>query len=149
MPEPLHGACHCGAIRMTLRFTRPPADLQLRSCQCGFCTRQGSITVSDPAGEAEITAEAGALARYQFATQSGTSLLCARCGVYAGAIMEVDGKIWSIANVRGLAIPGFADRAGEKMVYDTETATDRVSRRKQRWTPTELHLTARPATPHP
>jgi hypothetical protein len=138
MDDVLRGACHCGAIRMTLRFTKPAADLQLRSCQCGFCTRQGSITVSDPAGEALISAVPGCLTEYRFATQSGTSLICARCGVYAGAVMEADGGLWSIANVRGLAIPGFEGRAGEAMVYDAESAAERVARRKARWTPTRM-----------
>ena len=138
MGEILQGACHCGGIRMTLRFTKPAVDLQVRSCQCGFCTRQGSITVSDPAGEAEIAVKPGCLTEYRFATQSGTSLLCARCGVYAGAVMEADGQKWSIANVRGLAIPGFEGREGEKMVYDAEAASERVARRKARWTPPRM-----------
>ena len=46
------GTCHCGAIRGTLAATKPAAELQVRACQCSFCTRHGAMTVSDPAGRA-------------------------------------------------------------------------------------------------
>jgi hypothetical protein len=133
-----NGRCHCGAIRGTLAATKPAAELQVRACQCGFCTRHGAMTVSDPAGRATFEIERAALARYQFGTRSGTSLLCARCGMYAGAILEDDGKVWSILNVRGLAIPEFKDRPAEPVVYEGETPEARIARRKARWTPTEM-----------
>ena len=69
------------------------------------------MTVSDPAGRATFEIDRAALATYQFDTRTGTSLICARCGMYAGVILEDGGKIWSVLNVRGLAIPEFADRA--------------------------------------
>jgi hypothetical protein len=132
------GACHCGAIRATLAATKPAADLQVRTCQCGFCTRHGAMTVSDPFGRATFEIEQAALTRYQFGTRSGTSLLCARCGMYAGAILEDGGQIWSILNVRGLAIPQFKDRKAEPVVYEGETPEARIARRKSKWTPTEM-----------
>jgi hypothetical protein len=132
------GQCHCGAIRARLAATKPAAELQVRACQCGFCTRHGAMTVSDPAGRATFEIERAALMRYQFGTRSGTSLLCARCGMYAGAILEDGGKVWSVLNVRGLAIPEFKDRAAEPVVYEGETPEARIARRKSRWTPTEM-----------
>ena len=132
------GACHCGAIRATLNATKPAAELQVRACQCGFCTRHGAMTVSDPAGRATFEIQRPALTRYQFGTRSGTSLLCARCGMYAGAILEDGGKVWSILNVRGLAIPEFKDRVAEPVVYEGETPAARIARRKAKWTPTEM-----------
>src|SRR5436853_6227559 len=99
------GACHCGAIRGALHATRPAAQLQVRACQCSFCTRHGAMTVSDPAGRATFEIDRAALSRYQFGTRTGTSLVCARCGMYAGVILEDGGKTWSVLNVRGLAIP--------------------------------------------
>ena len=68
------GQCHCGAIRGTLHATKPAAELQVRSCQCGFCTRHGAMTVSDPAGRAVFDIERAALTTYQFGTRTGTSL---------------------------------------------------------------------------
>jgi hypothetical protein len=96
------------------------------------------MTVSDPAGRATFEIEPAALTRYQFGTRSGISLLCARCGMYAGAILEDGGNVWSILNVRGLAIPEFRDRKAEPVVYEGETPEARVARRKARWTPTEM-----------
>ena len=90
--------------------TKPAAELQVRACQCGFCTRHGAMTVSDPAGRATFEIERAALATYQFGTRTGTSLICARCGMYAGVMLEEGGKSWSVLNVRGLAIPEFGGR---------------------------------------
>jgi hypothetical protein len=132
------GACHCGAIRGTLAATKPAAELQVRACQCGFCTRHGAMTVSDPAGRATFEIERAALARYQFGTRTGTSLLCARCGMYAGVMLEDEGKVWSVLNVRGLAIPEFKGRTAESVVYEGEAPEARIARRKAKWTPTEI-----------
>jgi hypothetical protein len=132
------GQCHCGAIRGTLVATKPADELQVRACQCGFCTRHGAMTVSDPAGRATFEIEQAALTRYQFGTRSGTSLLCARCGMYAGAVMEDGGKMWSILNVRGLAVPEFKNRTAEPVVYEGETPEARIARRKSKWTTTEI-----------
>ena len=143
MPGPVEhvqftGACHCGAIRCSLAATKPPAELQVRACQCGFCARHGAMAVSDPAGLATFEIERAALTRYQFGTRSGTSLLCARCGMYAGAVLEDGGMVWSILNVRGLAIPEFKHRVAEPVVYEGETQQERIARRKAKWTPTEM-----------
>jgi hypothetical protein len=134
----LTGTCHCGAIRGTLHATKPVAELQVRSCQCSFCTRHGAMTVSDPAGKATFEIDRAAFAPYQFGTRTGTSLICGRCGMYAGVIVEDGGKTWSALNVRGLAIPEFAGRVAEPVVYDGETPDARIARRKSKWTPTEI-----------
>jgi hypothetical protein len=132
------GQCHCGAIRGVLHATRPASELQVRSCQCGFCTRHGAMTVSDPAGRAVFDIERAALTTYQFGTRTGTSLICARCGMYAGVMLEDGGQVWSVLNVRGLAIAEFKDRTPEPVVYDGETPQARIARRKAKWTPTEI-----------
>ncbi len=137
-PHRFQGQCHCGAIRATLEATKPASELQVRACQCGFCTRHGAMTLSDPAGRATFQIERAGLNRYQFATRTGTSLLCARCGMYAGVVLEDEGKVWSAINVRGLAVPEFKDRTPEPVVYEGESAQARIARRKQKWTPTEL-----------
>ena len=132
------GQCHCGAIRATLEATKPASELQVRACQCGFCTRHGAMTLSDPAGHATFEITRAGLNRYRFATRTGTSLLCARCGMYAGVVLEDDGKVWSALNVRGLAVPEFKDRTAAPVVYEGESPEARIARRKQKWTPTEL-----------
>jgi hypothetical protein len=137
-PATLTGTCHCGAIRGTLHATKPAAELQVRACQCGFCTRHGAMTVSDPAGRATFEIERAALTRYQFETRTGTSLICGRCGMYAGVILEDGGRTWSALNVRGLAVPELRGRAAEPVVYDGESREARIARRKAKWTPTEI-----------
>lgn len=76
------------------------------------------------------------------ATPTATSIICAKCGVYAGAILTDDDKSWSIANTRGLAMPEFEGRTGEHMDYEQETAEERIARRKKRWTPTVVQASA-------
>ena len=132
------GSCHCGAIRGTLAATKPATELQVRACQCSFCTRHGAMTVSDPAGRAMFEIERAALMKYQFGTRTGTSLICSRCGMYAGVLLEDGDEVWSVLNVRGLAIPEFKDRTAEPVVYDGESADARIARRKAKWTPTEI-----------
>src|SRR5262245_22182866 len=134
----LMGACHCGAIRATLRSTKAPEALQVRACQCSFCTRHGAMTASDPAGSAIFQMQRAALTRYQFGTRTGTSLICARCGVYAGVMLEEGGETWSVLNVRGLAVAELQGRLAEPVVYDGETPQARIARRKVKWTPTEI-----------
>ena len=41
------GRCHCGGISVELTLPRSAEETQVRACQCGFCTRHGSLTVSD------------------------------------------------------------------------------------------------------
>ncbi|MBO0742510.1 MAG: hypothetical protein J2P51_13910 [Hyphomicrobiaceae bacterium] len=134
----LMGTCHCGAIRATLHSTKAPAALHVRACQCSFCMRHGAMTVSDPAGRATFQLQRAALTRYQFGTRTGTSLICARCGVYAGVILEDGGETWSVLNVRGLAVAELQGRLAEPVVYDGETPKARIARRKAKWTPTEI-----------
>jgi hypothetical protein len=134
----LSGACHCGAIRGTLFASKPAGELQVRACQCSFCTRHGAMTASDPAGRAIFEIERAALRQYQFGTRTGTSLICARCGVYAGVILEDVGKTWSVLNLRGLAVAEFEGRSAEPVVYEGETPEARIARRKAKWTPTEI-----------
>jgi hypothetical protein len=132
------GQCHCGAIRVRLELTRPAGEIDVRACQCSFCTRHGAMTVSDADGRAVFEIDRDRLASYQFATRGGTVLLCRVCGVYAGMALEVDGNTWSIANVRGLAIPEFKGAKPRPVVYDEETREARIARRKRMWTPTEI-----------
>lgn len=134
------GRCHCGAISATVSFPRPADEMQVRACQCAFCTRHASLTVSDPNGSAVFEVEADAFAAYRFGTRTATSLVCARCGVYVGVVLVDGDRTWSVANARGLSLPEFKERVGVQMFYEEETAEERVARRKEKWTPTELRF---------
>jgi hypothetical protein len=132
------GSCHCGAIRATLYATRPASELEVRACQCSFCTRHGAKTVSDPAGRCRFEIDGAALSWYRFETRTGISLICNRCGMYAGVMIEDGDSVWSVLNARGLAMGEFKDRTAEPRVYDDETPEQRIARRKAMWTPTEI-----------
>ena len=131
-----HGGCHCGELRWTLRSTLAPEQLPARACGCGFCTRHGALTTSDPAGELRFErASGGRVLRHRFATASAEFLVCARCGVYCGALMEDGGRWYGIANLN--TIDGrerLAPRA-EAFDYDGEDEAARRARRRARWTP--------------
>ena len=140
MPQIHHseGSCHCGAIRASLWATKPAGDLEVRACQCSFCARHGAMTVSDPDGRAAFEIDRGLFATYQFATRTGSSLICARCGIYAGVLIEDATGMWSVLNVRGLAVAPFLGRLPTPVVYEGETAAQRIARRQRKWTPTEI-----------
>jgi hypothetical protein len=97
------------------------------------------MTTSDPSGKARFEIDGAALSWYRFETRTGTSLICSRCGAFAGGIIEDGENVWSFVNVRGLAIPEFRGRIGEHKHYDDETPDQRQARRIATWTPTELH----------
>lgn len=144
MTEPTHkhsGRCHCGAISMELAFAQPAEEMQVRSCQCGFCSRQGSRTISAADGRAVISVTADQLTTYKFGTETCTVLICKRCGVYAGVVMQDGDRFLSIANARGLGIDAFKDREGTPLTHDGEATDDRLERRRSRWTPTEIRYT--------
>lgn len=143
-PQRYTGSCHGGAIRVFLAFTRPAVETQLRTCQCGFCRRQGAAAISDPDGTALWEIDAAPFVPNRFATAS--SILCGKCGMYAGAVLTDGDQSWSIANTCGLAMETFAGRPGEPMHYEQETPAERIARRKRRWTPTELRITPRAAS---
>jgi hypothetical protein len=136
----LQGQCHCGAIQATLVASKTADALQIRACQCGFCTRHGAMTVSDPEGHATFVMREGQLQAYQFATRTGTSLVCKTCGVYVGVMLKDGDDVWSVMNVRGLAVRELLHRIAEPVSYDNETAEQRIARRKSKWTPTEIQL---------
>jgi hypothetical protein len=137
-PSPLTGSCHCGAIRATFYPSIPHEALQVRACQCSFCIRHGAKTTSDPAGRARFEIDGAALSWYRFETRTGTSLICNRCGTFAGGIIEDGDNVWSFVNARGLNIAEFRHRVGEPKHYDSETLEQRVARRRSMWTPTEI-----------
>lgn len=131
----LHGQCHCGAVRVAIEGVEA-AELPLRACQCGFCRRHGALSTSHP--DATITFMGSKLIRYRFAHRLSDYLICAACGCYVGAAVEIDGGYYAILNVTGVDLPGFKGREPQPMVYDNETREERAERRKARWSPADL-----------
>jgi len=51
------GGCHCGNIEIELTTDIPPSEIEIRACQCSFCRKHNSRTVSDPHGQVSIRLE--------------------------------------------------------------------------------------------
>ena len=132
------GSCHCGNVRVELETARTPAQFELRACQCSFCRRQGSTSISDPQGHVTFrVGDPAALVRYRFGLGTADFLLCGRCGVFLGAYFADDEGAWAVVNGNVMD-----DRAAfgpaTPFSYEGEDARSRQARRRQRWTPATI-----------
>ena len=127
------GQCHCGALRVEFETDAPLAP---RACQCSFCRKHHARSVSDPAGSAVIALGPDAV-RYRFGNGSADFLICGRCGVYLGAVQEIDGRLYAVLNLTAFDDPR-EELAGVPMDYEDETGAERTARRRARWTPARL-----------
>ena len=131
----LEGTCHCGNIAIVLETQQDPRDLPLRACDCGFCRRHGARTTADPGGQARIgVQDRSLLSRYAFGLRTAEMIVCARCGVYAGAVVREGNRGWAVLNAN-LFLDAAFDRPAQKVSYEGETAEERIARRKRTWTP--------------
>jgi len=132
----VRGACHCGNVTVALETALAPEALPLRACGCTFCRKHGARATSDPAGRIRIDVqEPSQLLRYRFGQRTADFLVCARCGIYVGAVMtEADGA-WATLNANTFAEPDRFARAAQPVDYGAETAAERRARRRARWTP--------------
>jgi hypothetical protein len=119
------GACHCGAVRAAFETAIEPDDMDVRADQCGFCRRHGAKTVSDPAGKLALTFREAAVERYRFGTRMSDFIVCRSCGAEVAA------------DIRALA-----DRPARPVTYEDESASMRLARRRERWTPLTLEIAA-------
>ena len=131
----IRGRCHCGRIAFRFESALAPQALSLRRCGCSFCRRHGARTTSDPAGSVRFDiAEASALRRYRFGLRSADFLLCAECGVYLGAMIEVNGRAYATLNANCFEGEALTQDA-PIVVYEGETLEQRMARRVAKWTP--------------
>lgn len=137
MPYP--GRCHCGAIRVELSSSRPPADQILGACQCDFCRKHNARTFSDPKAHVTLTAtEPSQVQLYSFGLATSQQVICRRCGVYVAMILAEDGQVWSVLNIDTLDARTLFDRPPQPRDYEGEGREARIARRKARWCPTTL-----------
>jgi hypothetical protein len=134
------GGCHCGNLRVQVRLTRPAAELRLRSCACSFCRSHGTRTVSDPAGQADLSAADWSLVeKYRFGSRTADYLLCRRCGVYVGAVCDTPSGRRAVINTRCLDDRAAFDQRAERPDYDGEATDMRLTRREANWMPLTIH----------
>jgi len=132
----LTGSCHCGAHKVEFASRLEPEALEVRACQCSFCRTHGALSISDPAGTLTYRVSPAAISTYRFGLRLADFLVCIRCGAYLGAYMEEAGKAYGVLNLNVLdARARFA--SPRPMSYDGESETQRLARRRERWTPAE------------
>jgi len=129
----IDGACHCGNITYEFKTVFTAESLIIRNCQCSFCKVHGGATARDPNGTVKIRAQDSDLVTlYRFATKTTDFVLCARCGVYVGAVLKHLGKQCATLNMR---LSSLDTSNAEPVVYEDEPTEDRVARRMELFTP--------------
>jgi hypothetical protein len=130
------GSCHCGAIGYVYSTALLPEDWSVRACQCAFCRAHDAFSTSDPQGHIAFSAaDSSLLQRYRFALRTADFLLCRSCGVYIGAVIDVDSGRYGIINIHTLTPVPERTAAVVPISYDGEDTDGRVARREARWTP--------------
>ncbi|MDH3337318.1 MAG: aldehyde-activating protein [Gammaproteobacteria bacterium] len=130
------GACHCGAIRFRYATAIDPVNWPVRACQCRFCRMHDALSTSDPLGTLQFSASSDEiLQRYRFALKTADFLICRRCGVYVGAVIDTAEGKFGIINTRTLEKMPKDTAEGGAINYDNEDEESRISRREERWTP--------------
>ena len=130
------GSCHCGAIGFRYTTAIGPDNWSMRACQCRFCRMHDALSTSDSSGDLQFFAtEPAALQRYQFALKTADFLVCARCGIYIGAVIDAAAARFGIINTHALNDTPVGIAAVGAISYDNEDVNGRISRREERWTP--------------
>jgi hypothetical protein len=78
--RPFDGACHCGAVRFTVKLAEG-LD-KPRRCNCSFCRMRGAVVVTAFLDDLTITSGQDALRLYQFNTRTAEHFFCSVCGIY-------------------------------------------------------------------
>ena len=130
------GTCHCGAIGYRYGTAIDPVNWPIRACQCGFCRMHDALSTSDPLGTLQFSATSEEiLQRYRFALKTADFLICRRCGVYVGAVIDTAEGKFGIINTHTLDKAPRNVAEGSPISYDIEDEEARIRRREERWTP--------------
>ncbi|TPM35111.1 aldehyde-activating protein [Mesorhizobium sp. B2-3-4] len=133
------GGCHCGNISLRFSTKLDPSQMEVRACQCSFCTRHGSRAVSDPDGRLTLSVrDKRRLRRYRFGLRTADYLICAECGVYVAAIAGDDDAARAVLVVNALDDRQAFDRQPIPVDFDAESKQQRLARRRLRWMPVEM-----------
>lgn len=133
------GACHCGAITVSLRTEKSSAELGARACQCSFCRLHGASWTSDPTGTLAIDA-AGPIGRYRLGTRSAEYLICETCGVVPAVTWQDEDRLLGVARVECLEIGDALIAHRVQTDFAQEAPEDRFARRARNWTPARLTI---------
>lgn len=134
------GGCHCGNIRLRFSTELDPSKIEVRACQCSFCTRHGSRAVADPDGRLVISVkDVRRLKKYRFGLGTADYLICGECGVYTAAIAGED-DARAIVIINALDDQRSFSQEPIPVDYDAESKAQRQARRRLRWMPVEMRF---------
>ena len=88
--------------------------------------------VSDPEGSAELILGTQ-VRRYRFGTRTTDFLFCGRCGIYVGAVQELDGLTLATLNLYVFEDP-HPELDSASVSYEGEDAETKAERRRRKWT---------------
>ena len=129
------GRCHCGALAYELRTPHQPATWPIRACQCSFCRVHGARTTSGPDATVRfVIPDESKLHRYRFASRTADFYVCHGCGAYVASVIDSPKGRFATLNVN-LLTPPLDLPPSTPMVYDSETPSQKLARREQKWTP--------------
>ena len=138
MSNLIEGACHCGNLSFELSTEQHPQDIIARACDCGFCRMHATRNWSDPNGWARLKVRDGsALKRYRFGYKAIDFMVCTECGGYAGAVLSDHDGSWASLNLR---LTKYRDVPEAPASYGSQSADERVARRKEVWTPVRVEI---------
>jgi hypothetical protein len=125
----MSGSCQCGVVKVDVTTAGPVA---LRACACSFCRKHGARTFADRHGHATVAA--ADLVSYVFGLRTAAFLHCPTCHAYIGAAIPAEGGSARMTISANL-FPVLDGCAAAVVDYSGESATERVARRLDAWTP--------------
>jgi len=75
--------------------------------------------------------------RYRFGLETADFLVCGKCGVYIGAMIESPDGAFVTLNLNALESPVGVRWDAMPVVYDDEESEGRIARRVGQWTPVD------------
>ena len=127
----IEGKCHCGNIGYELTWPTAGAQIPVRACSCGFCTKHGGTYTSHPEAALEgVVRDPERVTRYRFGTGTADFHICARCGVVPLITSTIEGTLYAVVNVNcfeGIDPERLVRRIAD---FEGETTESRLERRK-------------------
>jgi hypothetical protein len=129
----ISGGCHCGNISIEMKVSNEPEAYNPRACDCNFCSKHGASYISDRNGTLKIiTNEENNLNKYKVGSGIADFLVCNKCGVLVGVIIEAQGKTYGSINSKAACSNvkyGNDQKASPKLLTDIE----KINRWKNIW----------------
>lgn len=111
-PQPdIPGACHCGAVRFTVKG---PITRAMR-CTCSICSAMGALWFGTDDAGLEILAGENELSLYQFGTKTAKHYFCRQCGVHPFSRPRLDPRMWAV-NLR--CVPSVDVETVQTSIFD-------------------------------